>query len=209
MTKDNWEIRRLRADDDIYTIAELLMETDPFIYKDLFGSYENAVKVLPCLFRRDSGIFKRSCYYLALDNKDILGMIAIFKYGDDWQEEEVRMAFIEAGVALPQSFNAVSKYFKEAHNYQPEVKACNVCVRKEYRRRGVGDFMVKEVIRMAGNSNIMLTVLTSNETAVKLYRDNGFRILYEYDDYGGYGNGKVRCYSMIRLHTVKNIKIDS
>ncbi len=200
---ENLQIRNLSADDDINIIAELIMDTDPYIYKDLFGSYENAVKVLPQLFSRNSGIFKRSCYYLAVDGEDILGITAFFKYGDTWDSNEVEIAFVEAGVQLPESFAAVSEYFKEAHNYLPEVKACNVCVRKEFRRRGVGDFMVKEVIRMAGNSNIVLTVMVDNSAAVKLYEKNGFKTLYEFEDYGGYNRNKVRCYQMIRLHSVK------
>lgn len=197
------QIRKLNENDDIDIIAELIMDTDPYIYRDLFGNFDNAVKVLPLLFKRNSGIFKRSCYYLAVEDEEILGMTAFFKYGDTWDANEVEIAFVEAGVQLPASFSAVSEYFKEAHNYLPEVKACNVCVRKKYRRCGVGDFMVKEVIRMAGNSNIVLTVMTENIAAVKLYEKNGFKALYEFEDYGGYKQDKVKCYQMIRLHSVK------
>lgn len=200
---ENLQIRTLRADDDINVVAELIMDTDPYIYRDLFGGIENAVKVLPQLFKRNSGIFKRSCYYLAVEGQEILGVTAFFKYGDTWDSNEVEMAFVEVGVQLPVSFSAVSEYFKEAHNYLPEVKACNVCVRKKFRRRGIGDFMVKEVIRMAGNSNIVLTVMADNSAAVKLYEKNGFKVLYEFEDYGGYKRNKVRCYQMIRLHSVK------
>lgn len=201
---DNLEIRNLRLQDNMEIVAELIMDTDPFVYGDLFGSMENAKKVLPYLFKRNTGIFKTSCYYLAIADDIILGIIGFFKYGDDWQQHDVKMAFIEAGVSLPQSFDAVSSYFKEAHNYQPELKACNICVKKEYRNKGIGDYMVKQIIKMAGNSNISLSVLSDNDTAIKLYTRNGFKILYEYDDYGGYNKPKVKCLAMIRLHTVKN-----
>lgn len=203
---NNWRIRKLNKDDDLYLVAELIMETDPYIYKDLFGDLDNAKKVLPYLFERDSGIFKRSCYYLALDGEEVLGIIAFFKCGDNWDTDEVQSAFIEAGVALPESFDAVNEYFKQAHNYLPEVKACNVCVRKEHRNKGVGDFMVKEVIKLAGNSNITLSVLKDNVAAVKLYKNNGFKKLYEYKDYGGYGKPKVACYSMIKLRPANNFQ---
>lgn len=201
---DNLEIRNLRLQDDMEIVAELIMDTDPYVYGDLFGSLENAKKVLPYLFKRNTGIFKTSCYYLALEDENILGMIGLFKYGDDWQPHDVKMAFVEAGVSLPRSFEAVSEYFKGAHNYQPEVKACNVCVNKKFRKMGVGDFMVKQIIKMAGNSNVILSVLAVNESAIKLYTRNGFKVLYEYDDYGGYNKPKVKCLAMIRLHTVKN-----
>lgn len=208
--RDDWKIRKVSPDDDINVIAELIVDTDPYIYRDLFGNEGKAAKVLPYLFNRDTGIFKRSCYYLAFNEYDeVLGIIAFFKNGDAWRPEAVKMAFLEAGAEIPESFDSVSEYFKGAHNYSSEVKACNICVRKKFRRCGVGDYMVKEVIKMAGNSNISLTVLKSNEAAIKLYLNNGFKIIYEFEDYGGYNQPKVTSYFMMRLHSVKNLQLDN
>ena len=105
------------------------------------------------------------------------------------------------GKKLPPSFDAVSKYFVSVHNYTAETNACNICILPEMRRKGIGEFMLSNLIIMAGNSNITLTVLKSNTAAINLYQKHGFRMLYEFDDYGGYGRPTVKSYKMILLNS--------
>ena len=69
------------------------------------------------------------------------------------------------------------------------------------RRKGIGEFMLSKLIIMAGNSNIALTVLKSNTAAIRLYEKYGFRILFEFDDYGGYGNPSVKSYKMMLVNS--------
>lgn len=192
-------LRNVTLQDDFNVIAKLILETDPYIYLDLFGSYENAVKALPLLFAKGAGIFKLENYFLAEEEGTIIGIAALFRSGDEWEEEEVRLAFLEAGVPLAGAFVAVSEYFKSVHNYQPGTKACNVCVGEEHRGKGYGNQIIKLLLNLAEKSNVILTVLADNKRAVKLYKHFGFKILREFMDYGGYGQPKVLCYSMIRL----------
>lgn len=196
------QFRQFCDNDSIEELAQLIMDTDPYIYADLFGSKNVACKVLPYLFRLDKGIFRKNSYYICLRNGKIVAMAALFKAGDTWDQSSVKTAFIEAGEPLPESFDAVSEYFKSAHNYTPGTKACNVCVTQNLRGQGLGDFMVKQLIRLAGNSDICLSVMQDNIAAVKLYQSNGFKIIYEFDDYGGYGNAPIKCYFMIRFYSL-------
>lgn len=194
------DIRPLDKNDDIRQVAGLIMATDPYLYSDLFGSYENAVRVLPYLFKRDKGMFRRSAYYLAVSDDKIVGIAALFKAGNEWNTADVRAAFFEAGVALPESFEEVCRYFVRVHNYNDDTKACNICVREDMRGKGIGGKLVDFMIKAAGNSDIRLGVLVSNTAAVRLYRSRGFEILYEIDDYGGYKKPAVKVYEMIRLY---------
>ena len=192
------EFRSLLPTDDIATVADLILSTDPFIYKDLFGSRENAIKVLPLLLKKGKGIFKYNSYYVAVCRNRIAGLAALYKIGDLWDTESAKIAFMEADVEIPPSFDEVCEYFTSAHNYTPETKACNVCVAPEFRGQGIGDYMVKQLINTAGKSDITLTVLATNMAAINLYQKNGFKILYDFDDYGGYKRPKAKCYCMIR-----------
>lgn len=193
------KLRNVRLNDDFNVIAKLILETDPYIYSDLFGSYENAVKILPWLFAKDAGIFKKNSYFLAEEGGHIVGIAALFHPGDEWEEEEVKLTFLERGIPLTEAFKSVSEYFRSVHNYQPGTKACNVCVEENSRGRGFGYQIIKQLLSFAGDSNVILTVLSDNKNALKLYNHFGFKVMYEFLDYGGYNRPKVKCYSMIRL----------
>ena len=194
------EFRALRPTDDMKTVARLLFDTDPYIYADLFGDLQTAEEVLPYLFARNTGVFNYMAYHIALLGGKIVGLSSLYKHSDKWNEPSVRMAFAEAGKKLPPSFDAVSKYFVSAHNYTGETNACNICILPEMRRKGIGEFMLSKLIIMAGNSNIALTVLKSNTAAIRLYEKYGFCILFEFDDYGGYGNPPVKSYKMMLIN---------
>ena len=51
-------------------------------------------------------------------------------------------------------------------------------IKPTYRKKGIGDALVKAVISRAEKqvSQLHLTVVTTNKTAIKLYEKNGFRI---------------------------------
>ena len=54
-----------------------------------------------------------------------------------------------------------------------------VAVRKEYRRRGVGTALMKEVMKWAkeqGAEKLWLSVFSTNERAIALYKKLGFRV---------------------------------
>ena len=195
------DFRPLRPTDDMSVVAHLLFDTDPYIYEDLFSDIKTAEEVLPFLFARNTGVFNYQAYHVALLDGKIVGLSSLYKHNDKWDEASVRMAFAEAGKKLPPSFDAVSKYFVSVHNYTAETNACNICILSEMRRRGIGEFMLSNLIIMAGNSNITLTVLKSNTAAINLYQKHGFRVLYEFDDYGGYGRPTVKSYKMILLNS--------
>jgi ribosomal protein S18 acetylase RimI-like enzyme len=55
---------------------------------------------------------------------------------------------------------------------------CSIASQARYRRQGIGDALLKAVIAYAkdGVMQLHLTVVTTNQMALKLYQKNGFRI---------------------------------
>ena len=74
-------------------------------------------------------------------------------------------------------------------NVQGEADITKIAVSEEYRRQGVGNKILKEMLRLseeAGVSVITLEVRTSNEAAINLYKNNGFTVTATRKNY--YGN---------------------
>lgn len=80
-----------------------------------------------------------------------------------------------------------------------QVAAYNVCVRKEFRSKGVGSYMISKLLEEVGNQDIQLTVLKDNIPAIKLYEKFGFKIIEEFPDYGGHGKPDMVSYQMYRM----------
>ncbi|MGN1318934.1 MAG: ribosomal protein S18-alanine N-acetyltransferase, partial [Lachnospirales bacterium] len=55
----------------------------------------------------------------------------------------------------------------------------NIAVHKDYRNKGIGDSLVKKLIEIAYEKEMIgltLEVRPSNEAALKLYKNNGFKL---------------------------------
>lgn len=68
-----------------------------------------------------------------------------------------------------------------------------------YRNKKIGDLLVKKIIDISsskGCDNITLEVKTNNEPAIKLYKNNGFKIISVRKKY--YSNGTIDAYLMQR-----------
>jgi len=75
----------------------------------------------------------------------------------------------------------------------------DVSVALLYRNKKIGDLLVKKIIDISsskGCDNITLEVKTNNEPAIKLYKNNGFKIISVRKKY--YSNGTIDAYLMQR-----------
>lgn len=179
---------------ELFVISQIAVMKIFTMYVGFCGEFS-----LRILFDKDAGIFRKDSYFLAEEGDKIVGIAALFRSDDEWNDEEVKLAYLECGIPLTEAFESVSEYFKSVHNYQPGTKACNVCVEKNSRGRGYGYQIIKQLLNFAGDGNVILTVLADNKKAIGLYKHFGFKILHEFMDYGGYNQPKVKCYIMIRL----------
>lgn len=67
-----------------------------------------------------------------------------------------------------------------------EAHILNLCVDPAHRRQGVARTLLAELLGMAvrlGAAEVYLEVRPSNEGAIRLYRDNGFRLLGRRPEY--------------------------
>ena len=194
------DVEKLSVNEDLNVVRKLIYGTDPYIYHDLFGSFEVADIVLERLMRDSKSIFHWGNYYVAKENNDIRGIAALHGLKFKWDRNEIIRHF-PAGFAPPDSFSAVSEYFEDVFRGDRDgMSACNVSVMKEHRRQGVGDELVKHLIKESGMQDIYLSVISSNKAAVELYRKNKFKVREEIYEYGGYGQPPVRCFRMMYSH---------
>ena len=72
-----------------------------------------------------------------------------------------------------------------------ELHITNLCVKKEYRGQGIAKKMMNVLLEKAmkvGLDKSLLEVRVSNESAINLYENLGFRVIYRARDY--YENGE-------------------
>lgn len=192
-----YTFRRVSEKDSVSEIAHLIYSADPFLYRDIFGNESDAAMVLSVLLKEEGNVFSMQNYYVVEEEGKIVGLAALYKNNPQWNEQKIKNAFYHKNIPIPESFQSASSYFKETFNYpRVGVNTCNVVVHEDYRMRGIGDYLVKNLIRISGRSPLELNVLSENETAIRLYQKNGFVIVETFMDYGGYQSPPVECYRM-------------
>ena len=185
---------------DYKETTTLIYQTDPFIYKDLFGNIDNARKVLGFSFDNPKSVFFKGAIYIVKNSQDeVIGCVLNHDKGFLWDKDELLFDFGKAGVEPPPSFFAVSEYMDKTYNYRKiGGNICNVSVRKDYQRKGVASFLFKNLFELTDQKVFELTLLWDNVPAIKLYEKFGFKIVGDkFEDYGGYKLPPVFCYKMV------------
>lgn len=81
----------------------------------------------------------------------------------------------------------------------------NIAVHKDYRQQGIGDSIVKELIKIADEKEMIgltLEVRKSNEPALMLYKNNGFKLEGIRKEY--YEDNKEDAYIMWKMLIPEN-----
>lgn len=79
-------------------------------------------------------------------------------------------------------------------------KIVSIAVRKEFRRHGIGEALLREAIKRLkarGKKKVALEVRVSNKAAQELYKKFGFRIVETIPSY--YSDGEDACYMVLLL----------
>ena len=204
---NNIVVRKVNLNDNFDEIAELIYETDPYIYPYWFNNdVEEAKRVLVPLMKEDSFIFNYKFMYIAIDknNNKIVGLVSIMdnKANYDYNYDSLR------NVNERYKFT-IDNYIMELIN---EVKSTgmpylsNVSVHHDYRGKRIGTLLLRFVIDDIKDKydKIVSDVLSQNPSAVKLYQNLLFDIPSPKVMGIGYGD-KVGQYS-IELDFRKNRK---
>lgn len=194
------ELRKITVDDDIDEITSLIYDTDPYIYKDLLGERKIATRLLSVLLRDKHSYFYCDHFYGAFLDGKIVGIMSLVARNYEMSADSLRMAYIEIGETMTPAAKEANNYLFESYaKIGSTSSASNICVKADYRHKGIGDYILKKIISIAGSKPIELCVIADNIPAVKLYKNNGFVITDQKYEYGGYMQEKVLCYMMIRV----------
>lgn len=202
----------LNGKEDYAKAAELIFYSDERVYKKMFGSCENAIKVLSVLFDKSNSIYsKRYVRVLRVSDKTegrggkIVAVATLYPELPDWEKEVLLSAFKIAGVPITEStcmaMESVSDTFNDTigNNYY----VSDICVDEKYRGNGYAKFLLNNLIRVVEKDlhgkNIVLSVYEDNNVALNLYNSMGFiPYVAGYDNRGEEKTKKEKYYKMIK-----------
>lgn len=105
--------------------------------------------------------------------KDIL----LTDFDDFWNYN-----ILKSEIENPRSRYIVAKQNKEILGFAgiidtyDQMEITNIVVRKDYRNQGIGNLLLKELINLSKDKNVIyLEVNSKNINAIKLYEKNGFK----------------------------------
>lgn len=203
---DDIIVRRVTLDDDFDQIAELIYETDDYIYPYWFhDSKEECKKVLVPLMKKEGFFFYYKSLYVAVDKitGKIVGLTCFISpdISLDFDYSFLRETDDHYAFTID---NYIMELIKEVRDLKlPYVS--NVAVHHDYRGKRIGSIMLGHVIAENRDlyKKILLDVLSNNPSAIKLYQKLGFEITSPEVMGIGYGPGDfVGQYSM-ELDTTK------
>lgn len=165
-------IRNLTLDDDLNKVAELIYQTDPYIYPYWFENYPNWKDIVISLIKSEDSIFYYKNIIVALKNNNIVGIVIYLSYHSNNKFDYTELTKIN------QNFNyTINKYIQQIHSEVNDINCLylpNVCVDINYRRRNIGYQMIN-FIKEKHKKNIILHCLANNTPAINLYLKCGFK----------------------------------
>ncbi|MBR2678523.1 MAG: GNAT family N-acetyltransferase [Bacilli bacterium] len=177
MEQNNLIIRKPTPEDDLEKIAELLYNTDPYIYPYWFESVEKCRKELAPLLLEDKFFFSLKNLYISIEPTDneIVGVVCILDKNCDlsYDYSELKKKNERYAFTIENYIEGLIKEVKEADF----AYISNVCVDANYRGRHIGKTMLDYVIDIYKKKlydHIVLDVLAENPGAIKLYQNLGF-----------------------------------
>ncbi|MBE6013752.1 MAG: GNAT family N-acetyltransferase [Lachnospiraceae bacterium] len=181
---------------NLKTIAELIYETDSYIYPAMFSSLENAVAIIPEMIRLDDKMFRCKNLFIAEENGSICGIILWIKGSLDWNAEIFERCAQMCKTRVSQHLLEVKECYLSSYYTTPKdtTSILNICVRKTYRGRGIGTKMLGAFLEQ-NSSPFELFVLKENVMAIKSYKSCGFVITEQIDGFS-LQESKPPCYKM-------------
>ena len=163
---------------DIDTVSRLIIETDTELSELFFGSDRNKavhkVKRLISMGRNS---------YVACHDSQVLGIVVAYSRDDkvDWPELRTLLGVMDICEKAKFIFLIIPliEIIMPEDLVPGDLYISNVVVGGEYRRQGVGSFLldkVKEQVGRGGFKRLWLYVSYDNEIAIKLYEKMGFRV---------------------------------
>lgn len=176
---DDIYIRRVSKDDNFKEIAELIYETDPYIYSHWFhNNVEECKEILSPLLDKDGFFFNYKSMHIAIDkcNNKIIGLIQIIDKDTNFEYDYTELMNTDRTYKF-----TIENYIYELIN---EVKESglpyfsNIVVHHDYRGLKLGSTMMNYILKECRDKyyKFVLDVLAENPAAIRLYEKMGFVI---------------------------------
>lgn len=195
--------RRATKEDNMREIAELIYDTDPYIYSFWFNNdKERCIEFLNEEMKKEGFIFNYNNLYIAYDKtlNRIVGILcAIDKSVNlEYRYEELQKVNDNYKITVAQYIMPI---IDEVKSYDNEtIYIPNVCIDKSLRGRKIGTKLLGYYIKQMekeGFNKFALDCLLHNLPAKNLYHSLGFREMKLINGFDGKG-GKVDVVSFLR-----------
>ena len=172
---------------NIHQVASLVFNTEPDLSSILFGkSKKRALKRIKNIIRIGGNSLGHENVYLVLEGDEIQGLTIFYKgkqtnkkiESDKFSEALDFLGIVRMYIMEKLLINRLLT--KDVEEY--ELYVSNISVDKKSRGKGVGKFLIKNIIEKAqskGCKSIVLDVSKENEIALSLYKKFGFKIVKE------------------------------
>jgi len=170
---------------DIKKVSELIFETEPKVFSLLFGNNKNkALKRIKSVVKTGGNSFGYEYIYLAIEKNKILGL-TIFYNGLDIDKKIESDNFSKAlgffGIFRLMLYDQILLRRLLTNSLdERDMYISNICVDQNIRGKGIGRFLLDNVILQANKDHckkIILDVSKDNGIAINLYKNTGFKII--------------------------------
>jgi len=169
-------IRKLALTDDLTQVAQIVYQTDAFLFPFLFGKKEKAIPHLSKLIGLENNSFSYRNIHLYIENKieGIIIELDVSKHVDETKDFGQTFSFGQLMIlAIKQLFLfPILKHKNKEGRYIQ-----NVCVDENSRGKGIGTLLLLDAFNRAkkdGINQMYLDVEVKNKKAIALYEKHGF-----------------------------------
>lgn len=167
-------------------LADLIYDTDPYIYPAMFESREKAEKLLPVLFRSKDSMFRMDNFFVAIQEGKIAALL-LWKEGKlFWTPQILREVASQMKIMLSPYLEMVAREYVDSYDANETINCIsliNLCVAKDYRGKGIGRDLLTQFIERHPGYILELCVLEDNKNALCLYESLGFEIIERYNGF--------------------------
>ena len=189
------EFRKAKLTDNIEEIAELIYQTDKFIYPYWFADYSNYKKILMDLIMSPNSLFSYQNIFVAVENNRVYGIIISITQNSNLNYDYNNLKSINKNFEY-----TINNYILPitTHINDNTVYISNVCVDKENRRHKIATLLFEAFKIMYPKQTYELDVLANNIPAINFYKKQGFEIIETKIGFNAPRKRKPQVFGMIR-----------
>ena len=197
---NNFVFKKLTKKDNLDKVAALLLSPD-LDYHFMIGEDDDNHDVMIKLINDSNSIFYYNNYYIVVDydTGNIVGLGSYRGYKKELADPYVyKRAFGYLNKPLPDKFEEVFEAtFKMFDTLVLGGLTCQVIVDPNFRKRGIGTYLLKNLLNFYGKAPSFLWVSKENTAALELYKKFDYRIVDEFVDFSDDPAGRME-YKMFR-----------